>query len=176
MAKSQSLLQDFQKREADARAANKARELEIRKTYENIIAQYEEGGAFKASGLADIERTKTRAIGAGTQQMISSGLFGTTTAASIPVQAEQTAGLQRLKLEDILEQRVTEAKLGQASFVERIEEPYPDYQLLRDAYVAQASTPRQTQQSRYGPPGSKQSAFYRAPGRGRYSRSGLGGR
>jgi len=132
-----SLYQDFLKREEAARAANIKREQEIRGIYGQEIAQYEEGGAFKAAGLADIEQAKTRAIGAGTQQMISSGLYGTTTAASIPVQAEQTAGLQRLKLEDILQQRTTEAKRGLAGFVERIETPYPDYSMLMQAMIAQ---------------------------------------
>jgi len=134
-----SLYQDFQKREEGARAANIAREKEIRGIYGQEISQYEEGGAFKEAGLADIERTKTRAVGAGTQQMISSGLYGTTTAASIPVQAEAQAGQARLKLEDILQQRVTQAKGKLAGFVERIETPYPDYSMLMNAMIAQGS-------------------------------------
>jgi len=132
-----SLYQDFLKRETGAREANIAREKEIRGIYEQEIAQYQEGGAFRQAGLADIERAKTRAVGAGTQQMISSGLYGTTTAASIPVQAEAQAGQARLKLEDILQQRVTEAKKGLAGFVERIETPYPDYSMLMQAMIAQ---------------------------------------
>lgn len=132
-----SLIADFQKREESARAANIKREREIRGIYGQEIAQYEEGGAFKAAGLADIERAKTQAVGAGTQQMISSGLYGTTTAASIPVQAEAQAGQARLKLEDILQQRVTQAKRGLAGFVERIETPYPDYNMLLRASIAQ---------------------------------------
>jgi hypothetical protein len=131
-----SLLADFQKREAATLASQKAREREIRGIYGQEIAQYEEGGAFRRAGLADIEQAKTRAIGAGTQQMISSGLYGTTTAASIPVQAEAQAGQARLKLEDLLQQRVTEAKRGLAGFVERIEEPYPDYNTLLQASIA----------------------------------------
>jgi len=133
----QQLVESFQQREKAAREANIAREKEIRDIYGQEIAQYQEGGAFRQAGLADIERAKTRAVGAGTQQMISSGLFGTTTAASIPVQAEQTAGLQRLKLEDILQQRTTEARRGLAGFVERVETPYPDYNMLMQAMIAQ---------------------------------------
>lgn len=132
------LVQNFQRREAGARAANVKRESEIRSTYADIIARLQGGGAFKKAGLADIEESKTQAIGAGTQQLISSGLFGTTTAAAIPVQAEAQAQRSRLKLEDILEQRVTEAKLGQAAFVERIEDPYPDYNQLIQALSAQS--------------------------------------
>lgn len=133
------LVSGFQEREAAARAANIKREQEIRGIYGDIIGQYEEGGAFREAGLADIERTRTRAIGAGTQQMISSGLYGTTTAAAIPVQAEAGARQARLRLEDVLEQRTTEAKKGLASFAERIETPYPDYGLLVQAMMAQAT-------------------------------------
>lgn len=133
---SQSLVSDYQKRETGAREANLAREKEIRGIY---IGQYETGGAARTAGLADIEQTKTRAIGAGTQQMISSGMYGTTTAASIPVQAENQASLSRLKLEDMLTQRTNQAKLGLAGFVERIETPYPDYNMLMQAMIAQGS-------------------------------------
>ena len=140
----QELYIDTQKREAAALAANKAREAENRQTYANLIAQSETGGAAKVAGLAEIEKGKTQAIGAGTQQMISSGLYGTTTAASIPVQAENVASLQRLKLEDMLYQRTENLKLGQAAFVERIEEPYPDYNALMQAMVAQASQSQST--------------------------------
>ena len=132
-----SLYQDFMNRESGALAANKARESEIRGIYGDIIGQGQ--GAARTAGLAEIEQAKTQAVGAGTQQMISSGLYGTTTAASLPVQAEQTAGLQRLKLEDMLTQRTNEAKLGLAGFAERIETPYPDYSMLMNAMIAQGS-------------------------------------
>ena len=134
-----SLVADFQRREAAARAANIKREKEIRGIYGDLIAQSETGGAAKVAGLAEIEQGKTKAIGAGTQQMISSGMYGTTTAAAIPVQAENQASLSRLKLEDMLYQRTEALKLGQAGFVERIEEPYPDYGMLVQAMMAQAS-------------------------------------
>lgn len=129
-----SLYADFQKREQGALAANVARETEIRGTYDELIGQGQ--GAFRTAGLADIERGKTQAIGAGTQQLVSSGLYGTTTAAAIPVQAEGQAALSRLKLEDIIQQRQTELKLGKAGFVERIEDPYPDYNMLLQAMAA----------------------------------------
>ncbi len=131
------LQQDFQKRETGAREANVKRETEIRGIYDQLIGQGQ--GAFRTAGLADIERGKTRAVGQGMQQMVSSGLFGTTTAASIPVQAENQASLSRLKLEDIIQQRTTELKLGKAGFVERIEDPYPDYNQLIQAMAAGAS-------------------------------------
>jgi len=132
-----SLYQDFQKREAGALEANKKREAEIRGIYGDIIGQGQ--GAARTAGLAEIERGKTQAVGAGTQQMISSGLYGTTTAASLPVQAENQASLSRLKLEDMLRERTNTAKLGLAGFSERIETPYPDYGMLMQAMAAQGS-------------------------------------
>lgn len=132
----QSFIDDFTKREKAAREANLKRENEIRGTYAGIISQYQSGGAFKAAGLADIEETKTRAVGAGTQQLISSGLYGTTTASALPVQAENQAQRSRLRLEDILQERTNQAKLGLAGFVERIEDPYPDYSVLINAMIA----------------------------------------
>lgn len=142
----QDLVGDFQQREEAARATNVAGEQEIRGIYGQQIAQFQEGGAFRQAGLADIEESKTRAIGAGTQQLISSGMFGTTTAASIPVQAEAQAGRARLRLEDVLQQRVTEAQRGLAGVVERIERPYPDYNMLMQAMIAQGqqATPART--------------------------------
>ncbi len=134
-----SLTADFQRRESATLAANTKRENEIRSTYAGIISQYQSGGAFKASGLADIEESKTRAVGAGTQQLISSGLYGTTTAAALPVQAENQAQRSRLRLEDILQERTNQAKLGLAGFIERIDEPYPDYNLLVQAMAARGA-------------------------------------
>ena len=130
-----ALYRDFQKREKDALEANLKRETEIRGTYDELINQGQ--GAFRTAGLADIERGKTQAVGAGTQQLISSGLYGTTTAAALPVQAESQAARSRLKLEDIIQQRTNELKLGKAGFVERIDQPYPDYGLLVQAMAAQ---------------------------------------
>jgi len=134
-----SLLRMFQEREAAALKANEERKAKIEAIYNELISQYETGGAFKTAGLADIEKAKAQAIGSGTQQMISSGMYGTTTAASIPMRAEAEAGQQRLKLEDLLQQRVSEAKLGLAGFTERIDTPYPDYSMLMQAMMAQGS-------------------------------------
>jgi len=136
-ASSSNLYANFQNRELGASAANKKREAEIRAIYGDIIGQGQ--GAARTAGLAEIERGKTQAVGAGTQQMISSGLYGTTTAASLPVQAENQASLSRLKLEDMLQQRTNQAKLGLAGFSERIENPYPDYSMLMQAMAAQGS-------------------------------------
>jgi hypothetical protein len=131
------LIADFQKREEDALAANRAAEAEIRGTYGGIIGQYEEGGAFREAMLDEIELTKGKEVGAATQANISGGLFGSTVQGSAATIAENRASRSRVKLEDMLQTRTNEAKLGLASFVERIDRPYPDYNLLVQAMIAQ---------------------------------------
>jgi len=145
-----TLLQEFKQKEADALAANKARETQINQTYADLIARSSEGGYMKEAGLADIEKSKTQAIGSGMQQLISSGMYGTTTAASLPMRAEADASTSRLKLEDMLEQRTMGLKLGQAGFTERIEDPYPDYGMLMQAAMAQNSQPSYQPLPMYG--------------------------
>ncbi|MBE3036947.1 MAG: hypothetical protein IMZ70_07715, partial [Candidatus Atribacteria bacterium] len=48
-------------------------------------------------------------------------------------------------------QRTNEAKLGLAGFSERIETPYPDYNTLMQAMIAQGSNQPATQRMAYGP-------------------------
>lgn len=128
---------DFERREAEAQRRNQSAEAEIRGTYQSLIDQYKSGGAFKEAGLAEIEQAKTTEIGVGTQANISGGLFGTTVQGAMATQAENRASRSRIKLEDILQQRTNEARLGLANFVERIDRPYPDYNMLMQAMIAQ---------------------------------------
>jgi hypothetical protein len=158
---------DTQKREADAIAANKKREAEIRGMYDKLLSTYKEGGAMRELGMAEIEKGKTQAIGSGTQQMISSGLYGTTTAASIPVRAEADASMNRLRLEDMLQQRITDLELGKAGFVERINEPMPDMSMLYQAMFAQnaqpAPNPAPIQMYGFGAPSSPSKSLVDKP-------------
>jgi len=161
-----TLLQDFKQKEADALAANKAREDQINQTYADLIARSSEGGFMKEAGLADIEKAKTQAIGSGMQQLISSGMYGTTTAASLPMRAEADASTSRLKLEDMLEQRTMGLRERQAGFTERISDPYPDYGMLMQAAMAQNSQPSYQPLPTYGGGGggtSQPSIFGQGP-------------
>lgn len=128
----------YQQMEAEAKKKNLARETEIRGIYSNILNSISGSNAsLRASGLADIERESAGLVGQETQGMISSGLYGTTTAAAIP--RNVAAGFtqpSRMKLEDLLAQRTREAQLGLAGFVERIENPYPDYNTLMQGMIA----------------------------------------
>ena len=135
-----SLVGQYQRMADEAKKANLAREQEIRGTYTDILSRLGPGGAFEKSELAGIESQERGLVGKETQNLISSGLYGTTTAASIPTRvATEFTRPARAKLEDLLEQRRTEAKLGQAGFVERIQQPYPDYSALLQAMAAQGT-------------------------------------
>lgn len=129
-----SLVTGFETREKAALSANTAREQEIRNIYTSILGQ--DYGAARTAGLSEISRQEKQDVGQGTQQLISSGMFGTTTAAALPMQAGRVATEQRLKLEDVLAQRKTEAQQQMAGFIERIEQPYPDYSALLTAISA----------------------------------------
>jgi len=143
-----SLTGRYEKMEAEAKESNKARETEIRGLYGSILNGLTGSeNSLRASGLKDIETQSNKLVGNETQNLISSGLFGTTTAASVPTRvASEFTEPSRLKLEDMLSQRKTEAQLGLAGFVERIQNPYPDYNNLVQAQIAQASTQQQQPQ------------------------------
>ena len=141
---SPSLVNQYQQMASEAKQANIARETEIRGMYADILNSISGSNAsLRASGLADIERQAGQLEGRETQQMISSGMYGTTTAAAIPRNvATSFTQPSRLKLEDLLSTRKREAQLGLAGFVERIENPYPDYNALFQAQIAEASQPQ----------------------------------
>ena len=134
----QRLTAETTKREKQATKFNKARETEIRGLYSSILSGLTGSeNSLRASGLKDIETQSKRLEGTETQNLISSGLFGTTTAASVPTRvASEFTQPSRLKLEDMLRQRKTEAQLGLAGFVERIQNPYPDYNSLVQAQIS----------------------------------------
>ena len=133
-----TITQMYQAMEEEAKKKNLAREKEIRKLYANMLNSLTgSNNSLRASGLADIETESARLVGSETQQMISSGLYGTTTAGAIPRKvATGFTQPSRLKLEDLISSRKRELQLGLAEFVERIENPYPDYNSLMQAMIA----------------------------------------
>lgn len=131
------LVAQFQAAAARARAANIAREREVRALHDQIISR---AAQPSTAGMKEIEAAGVKAAGTGMQQLISSGLYGTTTAAALSRQWEAEVGAPaRLKLEDIAEQRLSSAQQAKAGFVERIQEPYPDYGPLMQAIQAATS-------------------------------------
>lgn len=110
-----------------ARQANEQRYAQAMSIYDEIIKRYQPGGTFGKAALGQLEKEKTRAVGRETQQMISSGLYGTTTTAGLPTKWEAEVGApSRLRLEDIMMERLSQAQVGKAGFIERREDVYPD--------------------------------------------------
>lgn len=125
------LLGQFQRAGAEARAANLKRYQEAMSIYDKIIARSQPGGAFERRGLAEIRGARTKGVGQETQQLISSGLYGTTTMAGTGRRWEAEVGAPaRGRLEDVMEQRLTGAQQAKAGFIERREDEYPDYGML----------------------------------------------
>ncbi len=117
--------------QASATRANLQRYSQIMDIYNKVISRAGPGGAFQKAGLAQIESAKTKGVGKETQSLISGGMFGTTTAAGVGRKWEADVGAPaRLRLEDIMEQRLTTAQLGKAGAIERREDVYPDYSSL----------------------------------------------
>lgn len=117
--------------QASAQRANLQRYAQMMEIYNRQIARAQPGGAFEKRGLAEIETARTRGVGREMQQMISGGMYGTTTAAGVGRGWEAEVGAPaRLRLEDIMEQRLSAAELGKAGAIERREDVYPNYGAL----------------------------------------------
>jgi hypothetical protein len=127
-----------------ANAAAFERENEIRGIFDDIVGTYAPGGSYLKGAEAMIDRQKQKYVGSATQNLISSGLFGSTMTAGLPGKFEEEIGMpSRLKLEDMRTQAYTGALGQKASFIERIEEQVPDYGLMANL-TAQAQQPQQS--------------------------------
>lgn len=146
-----SLLDQFQAQEQAAKAANLKRYSEAMSIYDEIISRYRPGGEFGEAALGQLEKRKVRDVGKETQQLISSGLYGTTTMAGTGRRWEESVGgPERLKLEDIQMQRLSEAQIGKAGFIERREDIGPDYGQIAGLASQIGQAPRAAPTSSYG--------------------------
>jgi len=127
--------------EDEARAKNIEQYEQLMEIAEKGITRYQPGGAFEKAGLAQIEAAKTTGVGAETQKLISSGLYGTEVGAGVERGWEADIGTRaRLTLEDIMQQQLTGAERFKAGIVERPEYTYPDYGVLMQAVQASTAT------------------------------------
>ena len=127
----EDFIKAYTKQYEAATAANLRRQQQIEAIFDEIIRRYGPGGTFGRAAEAQLERRKLRDVAAGMQQMVSSGLYGTTVAAALPKKWEEEVGAPaRLTLEDIKMQRLSQAQLGKAGFLERIEDQYPSPEML----------------------------------------------
>ena len=128
----------IEKEYAQARAANEKRYAQAMAIYDEIITRYQPGGGFGKAALGQLEERKERDVATETQAQIGSGLFGTTARAGLGTKWEAEVGAPaRLKLEDIMMERLSQAQLGKAGFIERREDVYPDVGAAAQ-YAAQA--------------------------------------
>lgn len=141
MATLNSYLDQLTASTESAKAANLKRYDQAMAIYDSVIQNYSPGGAFEKASLADLANVKQQTTSGELQQNISSGLFGTTSTQAIGRQFEKDVGAPaRLKLEDIQMQRLSEAQLGKASFIERREDVGPDIGML-SSLMSQAQGP-----------------------------------
>ncbi len=90
--------------------------------YSKILSRLEGGGKSLEGDLAGIEAGKAEAIARGEQNIVSSGLSGTTIMAGVPIAAEKTAGLQRLKARGTAEDKYLQALTSFAGLAFQAEE------------------------------------------------------
>lgn len=151
MASYDQLLNSLAQSQAMATSANLKRYDQAMKIYDTIIENYSPGGAFEKSTLSQLSKQKKTDVGQEQQQLISGGLYGTTTAAATGRRWEESVGAPaRLKLEDLQMQRLSEAQLGKAGFIERREDVGPDYSMLANLAQMGAGSGGSTGGTSYG--------------------------
>lgn len=125
----------LQTRQAEGKKLTKGQQRNLDE-FQSIVG---EGPTFGKSYLDILERTKVRDVSAAKQSDISRGLYGLRDRGA---EWESSTGAgARLKLEDLLTERLSSALGAKASFLQSIEEPYPDYSGLMEANRAQAAVP-----------------------------------
>ena len=140
----QDIIANFQAKQDAANAANEKRYEEALALYGDIVEQYKPGGAFGAGFESTLERQKTKTVAGQTQQLVSSGLYGTSVTAGLGQKFEEEVGMPaRLKLEDMRMGRYAEAVGQKAGLIERREDTGPDYGMIAQLSAQAASRPRQ---------------------------------
>ena len=138
----QDIIAQFQAKQDAANAANEKRYEEALTLYSDIVEQYKPGGAFGAGFEAQLGRQKTKTVAGQTQQLVSSGLFGTSVTAGLGQKFEEEVGQPaRLKLEDIRMGRYAEAIRSKAGLIERRDDVGPDYGMIANLSAQAANRP-----------------------------------
>ena len=141
MALLDELIARFQQAQDKANAANEARFKQGLDLYDRIIKQAEAPTLQKATESA-LDRGRTKSVAQGTQALVSAGLSGTTTAATLGRQFEEEVGVPaRLQAEDIAAQRLSGALTGKAGFIERREDVGPSYSDVASLFASAANRP-----------------------------------
>ena len=127
-----------------AKTANLERYNQALAIYDEIINKYQPGGSFGQSYLSQLETQKTTDVGKGISDMISSGLYGTEGLAGLGTQWESQVGApSRLKLEDLMMERLSNAQMGKADVIQNREDVYPDLNQLAQLFSQASQTSNQ---------------------------------
>ncbi len=127
----QNIIDTITKLQEETNTKNKVRETEVRGIMDEIIGLYRAGGGFGQGVEASLEQERTKTMAAGTQSLISSGLYNTTQQAGLAGKfAEEVAMPTRAKLEDLRMDKLSSALGQKAQFVTDITDTQPDYRLL----------------------------------------------
>jgi len=133
------ILASFEKAQETATAANQKRYEQALAIYDEIIGRYGPGGTFMAGAEAELGRVKERDVSAEMAHSVSTGMYGTTRPGTAGRRWEAEVGApSRLKLEDLRMERLSQAQIGKAGAVERVEDTYPDYSMMA-GLMSQAS-------------------------------------
>lgn len=129
---SQSLMSSMQNAYDQARTANLKRYDEIMGGYDTLYGDTMQ--SFENTGTQariDISDAYKRNTAAGMQSLVSSGLYGTTTASALNLQAGRGEAAENARLTERLAESQRNAmisqKTGKLDFMERREDIYPDY-------------------------------------------------
>lgn len=125
------LLRMYTEAASKAEAATQQRYEQATAIYDEIIRRYSPGGTFQRQALEQLGAQKTMDVGSAAQQLISSGLYGTQAGAGLGMGWERAVGAPaRLKLEDIMMERLSGAMQAKAGFLERVEDVGPSPELI----------------------------------------------
>ncbi len=144
------IIAQLQEQAGIAGARTAGRQATIESIFDEIISRYGPEGTYGRSAEALLETQKVREVGAGAQRMISAGLYGTEVGGGLGRAWESEVGAPgRLRIEDIKMERLSQAQLGKAGFLERIEDVYPDYGLISQL-ISQAAAGPEAAPTAYG--------------------------
>jgi len=136
------ILASFEKAQETATAANQKRYEQALAIYDEIIGRYGPGGTFMAGAEAELGRVKERDVSAEMAHSVSTGMYGTTRPGTAGRRWEAEVGApSRLKLEDLRMERLSQAQIGKAGAVERVEDVYPDYGMMAQLMAQASSAP-----------------------------------
>jgi hypothetical protein len=136
----EGLLKQYQTAYDTAKASNLSRYNELMDLSNAIIGQYSPGGAMERAGTQKINMQKTQDVGGARQNLISSGLYGTTVNAALPSTWEANVGMSaRLTLEQMMQQGYTGALQNKANIIEGREDMYPNLDMMAQLIAKSSS-------------------------------------